>query len=100
MNANGKAKWADQITPGISVPTVWNKATFDSLGSIRLKSASGDYDTRSKIDEQLVKILDDPKLHNVIGCFEGGGYVAKGVYRPSINCIMFSKSLVAPRRGP
>ncbi|ASB48130.1 M64 family metallopeptidase [Alkalitalea saponilacus] len=31
-----------------------------------------------------------PKYRNVTGVFEGGGYVAKGVFRPAINCRMRS----------
>jgi hypothetical protein len=25
------------------------------------------------------------------GAFEGGGYVSEGIYRPMLDCIMFSK---------
>lgn len=35
----------------------------------------------------------DPKYANVIGVFEGGGYVTKGVYRPSYDCSMKSNSV-------
>ncbi|MCK5087064.1 MAG: hypothetical protein KAQ90_06065 [Melioribacteraceae bacterium] len=31
---------------------------------------------------------DEEKYHNVIGVFEGAGYVSKGVYRPTYNSIM------------
>jgi hypothetical protein len=30
------------------------------------------------------------EYENTIGVFEGGGYVAKGVYRPYIDCTMKS----------
>ncbi len=30
----------------------------------------------------------------VVGCFEGAGYAAEGLYRSSLDCRMFSKSLV------
>jgi hypothetical protein len=34
----------------------------------------------------------DPALYgNAVGCFEGAGYQAKGLYRPTIDCLMFSK---------
>jgi len=33
---------------------------------------------------------DTPAFHQVTGVFEGGGYVAKGVYRPAVNCRMKS----------
>ena len=33
---------------------------------------------------------DDDKYRDKPGVFEGGGYVAKGVYRPSYDCLMMS----------
>lgn len=33
----------------------------------------------------------DPKLSTVVGCFEGAGYQEKGLYRPMLDCMMFSK---------
>jgi len=35
---------------------------------------------------------DIPKYKNTVGVFEGGGYVAKGVYRPYEDCSMKSKT--------
>jgi hypothetical protein len=36
----------------------------------------------------------DDSLHaGVVGCFEGAGYSAKGLYRPCRDCIMFSKKV-------
>ena len=36
----------------------------------------------------------DKNNENVVGVYEGGGYVTKGVYRPMINCRMRSNSAV------
>jgi hypothetical protein len=36
----------------------------------------------------------DSVYAGVVGCFEGAGYSAKGLYRSSLDCRMFSKSLV------
>ena len=36
---------------------------------------------------------NDSKYINIIGVFEGGGYVNKGVYRPSLDCTMKSISV-------
>lgn len=33
----------------------------------------------------------EEQYRNVVGAFEGAGYVAKGLYRPSLDCLMFSK---------
>jgi hypothetical protein len=34
---------------------------------------------------------DDPRYKNEVGAFEGAGYAAKGLYRPAVDCKMFSK---------
>ncbi len=97
LHAGGKAKWARQITPGVPVPTPWSKAKYDSLAKARaaLDKNEADYRVkRDKIDARMKEILNNPDLQNVIGCFEGAGYASKGVYRPAVNCRMFSKSLV------
>ena len=31
------------------------------------------------------------KNYGKVGAFEGAGYLPKGLYRPMIDCIMFSK---------
>jgi hypothetical protein len=33
------------------------------------------------------------KYKNIVGVFEGGGYTAKGVYRPEFDCTMKSISV-------
>jgi hypothetical protein len=38
--------------------------------------------------------MENPQLVGKVGAFEGAGYVSKGVYRPAIDCRMFSLSLV------
>jgi len=34
---------------------------------------------------------EDQRYRAVVGCFEGAGYAAKGLFRPVMNCRMFSK---------
>jgi hypothetical protein len=36
---------------------------------------------------------EEPKYKDVVGAFEGGGYVSKGVYRPKMDCTMKSISV-------
>ncbi len=38
----------------------------------------------------------DPENPGKIGAFEGGGYVAKGIYRPQDRCLMRDNSLICP----
>jgi hypothetical protein len=34
------------------------------------------------------------ELKDTVGAFEGAGYSSKGLYRPMVNCIMFSKAKI------
>ncbi|MBI2427204.1 MAG: hypothetical protein HYV29_00120 [Ignavibacteriales bacterium] len=38
--------------------------------------------------------MKNAEFKNKVGTFEGAGYVSKGVYRPAVDCRMFSLSLV------
>jgi len=73
-----RPKWRNEIDPGKAVPTEWQKAEYDSLGSIK-----GSYKQRSEFMKQH-------KLQGKVGFFEGAGYSSKGLYRPMLDCIMFS----------
>jgi hypothetical protein len=44
--------------------------------------------------EVPVPTPDDPKYDGVVGLFEGGGYKAKGIFRPTRNSKMFHKGEV------
>ncbi|MBN1558777.1 peptidase M64, partial [candidate division KSB1 bacterium] len=97
LRMNGQPKWHALLTDEIDIPTEWNKAAYDSLSHLRssLKEDTLDYANKKQaIDEQLEAMLNVGRLANVVGCFEGGGYASNGIYRPSLNCRMFSKSLV------
>jgi hypothetical protein len=41
-----------------------------------------------------MNVLRTSKYAGKVGAFEGAGYAAKGLYRPSVDCRMFSLSLV------
>ncbi|MBN1998987.1 peptidase M64 [candidate division KSB1 bacterium] len=83
-------KWQDQIgdTP---VPTPWAKAEYDSLDQARRTANDS---VRLEIAQKMKEILQNKNLTGVVGCFEGAGYASHGLYRPAIDCRMFSKSLV------
>jgi len=37
-------------------------------------------------------LLQSEKYYGRVGAFEGGGYEAKGLYRPEVDCIMFTRN--------
>ncbi len=90
-------KWKGYLTEGIALPTVWNKTTYDSLEAERgkLDRLAADYYTkREPLQRASLEILHDQRFAGHVGAFEGAGYAAKGLYRPSIDCRMFSLSTV------
>jgi len=108
-------KWKDLLSPGIEIPTNWGKDEIEALQAeqkknrvemqktiAELKNNSASEETiekkkqefknnskkiNQKIDETRAKYTD---LKDRVGAFEGAGYSAKGLYRPMMNCLMFS----------
>ena len=108
-------KWKDLCAKGIEIPTKWNKNEFDRADSIWQKErsvlidkiavlkkndassdedlfkAEQDYAQKSKnhadfVDNFLINDLYSGK----VGAFEGAGYLSTGMFRPMLDCIMFS----------
>ncbi|MDZ7262478.1 MAG: IgA Peptidase M64 [candidate division KSB1 bacterium] len=90
-------KWKHLINGETPVPTPWDQASYDSLGTARQKvdkTAPNYAEQLEKLTEQMKDLLRSQKYWGEVGCFEGAGYAAKGLYRPYLDCRMFSKSLV------
>ncbi|HUI11107.1 MAG TPA: M64 family metallopeptidase [Bacteroidota bacterium] len=107
-----KLKWRDLLSPGISIPTEWGEATYDSLGALRdslstlrarLAASGGAVHTREDdarvaaldttlrtVNRRLALFFVDHPLRGKVGAFEGAGYMAKGFYRPTVNSLMNS----------
>ncbi len=92
----GDVKWRALLSPGIELPTPWEKAVYDSLERARAKLdrlAPDYYEKREPIFNAERKLLETSAYKGKVGVFEGAGYSSKGLYRPSIDCRMFSLSL-------
>jgi hypothetical protein len=89
-------KWGHLVADGTPIPTPWEKALYDSLVTVRgdLDTESATYDEDvAKIDAERSGILEESAYSGKVGAFEGAGYASEGVYRPALDCRMFSKSL-------
>ena len=90
-------KWKNHLSPGVPVPTPWEKTAYDSIEAIRQKLdrlAPDYYEKREPYYRASEGILKDPRHAGMVGVFEGAGYARTGLYRPSLDCRMFSLSLV------
>ena len=108
-------KWKDLASPGISIPTDWGKDEIERLQAELQKNRKAMREqvaqleksgaSKSKIEkvrnqfrkqagtinkkiDQVRKKYND--LKDKVGAFEGAGYSATGLYRPMMNCLMFS----------
>ena len=112
---NNEAKWEKILSKEIEIPTLWEKELFDSLDLkwqaerqalndkiVELKKnkvseseifkAQEDYNLKDKEHSVDVdKFLHNSKYWGRVGAFEGAGYESKGLFRPMIDCLMFSK---------
>ncbi|HAB51055.1 MAG: peptidase M64 [Ignavibacteria bacterium RIFOXYB2_FULL_35_12] len=108
-------KWEKWISPGIGLPSFWEKKEFEEMDykwqnerrALNIKVAElkrnrapkqeilkteEEYNLKDKQHAAEVdRFLRKTKNYRKIGAFEGAGYSPKGLYRPMIDCIMFSK---------
>ncbi len=90
-------KWKSHLSPGLAVPTQWQKAAFDSIEALRGKLdrlAPDYYEKREPLYRASMEILRSPEFAGKVGVFEGSGYASQGLFRPALDCRMFSLSLV------
>jgi hypothetical protein len=96
-------KWKDLVTAGTALPTSWPKEDYEAFSKKiqeRRKALRARHAPEKEMDALFAEELAFSKpflakapYGNVVGAFEGGGYHAKGLYRPSSDCIMFTRNL-------
>ncbi len=95
-------KWKDLVEAGTKLPTPWDQAAYDEASyayqakrqKLRAEGASEEV-MEALFDE--VKSITKPMLEGQdhfgrVGAFEGAGYQAKGLFRPEVDCIMFTRN--------
>lgn len=108
-------KWKDVLTEGIEVPTPWEKEEYDRMDMAyqkerqelnekiaTLKRNSAPQEEIDKAEEEAETLssrhaqrvddyLAESRFVGMVGVFEGAGYSSEGLYRPMLDCLMFSK---------
>lgn len=114
LNA-GNLKWKELVTKKTVVPTLWEKAAYEAMEKVyqqkrretnekiaALKRAAA---PKEEIDALQAKSEEMSRLNGLevnaffkksrfqgkVGAFEGAGYAAKGLFRPMLDCLMFSR---------
>ncbi len=89
---------------GTPIPTPWGKEEYDrknkeyhqKMQALRQKGASQSKikKLREKHLRWVEKFFAENPYRDVVGAFEGAGYASKGLYRPALDCIMFSRKMI------
>ena len=98
----GALKWKDLVQAGLPLPTPWGKDEYDAYEKAvqeRRKALRARHAPEAEMDalfkEELAwtrPFLARPPHGGKVGLFEGADYRAKGLYRPSADCIMFTRN--------
>ncbi|GAB4150155.1 MAG: IgA Peptidase M64 [Ignavibacteriales bacterium] len=108
-------KWKEFLSEGIEIPTQWEKEDYDKMdlawqkerremnkhiaelkrnhaSQKEIDEAQNEYNTKDKFhSDEVDSYISKSKYFGKVGVFEGAGYSSKGMYRPMLDCIMFSK---------
>jgi hypothetical protein len=97
-------KWADLVPEATPLPTPWRKQAYEerSIASqerrakLRAEGASEEALERLFDEERelFTRTLGEDEYAGKVGAFEGAMYETQGLYRPSVDCIMFTRDRV------
>ncbi|HVT45751.1 MAG TPA: IgA Peptidase M64 [Thermoanaerobaculia bacterium] len=97
-------KWKHLVTSGTPLPTPWDKETFDKH-SYAYQQKRREMLAAGATEEQMDQLFREVQAWDTqflasqthagkVGAFEGAMYEAQGLYRPEIDCIMFTRDEV------
>ncbi len=99
-----RLKWRRRVEPGTPVPTPWSKQEFERRSRAfqarraRLRAEGAPEERLEELfveeRERLTALLAADKHASRVGAFEGAMYEARGLYRPAVDCVMFTRDEV------
>ncbi len=94
-------KWKSLVESSTPIPTPWKKEEFEAMEQkfqqerrqLRAKGVSEEVMDAyfNRVKAWSTPFLANQKDSGKVGAFEGANYQAKGMYRPEIDCIMFTR---------
>jgi hypothetical protein len=98
-----RLKWRDLVEAGTPLPTPWDKAAYEEHGRtvrqrraelIERQAPEAEFDALFREQEEQERaMLYAMEYAGKVGAFEGASYEAQGLYRPEIDCIMFTRNM-------
>ena len=97
-------KWRALLSPGVPLPTPWQKESFEAASKRyqqRRQAIRAENRPEAQMDALFTeqrgtetRLLSAEKYAGKVGAFEGANYEARGYYRPQADCVMFSRDPV------
>jgi hypothetical protein len=97
-------KWRDLVTSGTPLPTPWDKEGFETHAReiqkrrarlIEVQAPEEAFDALFREQQAIEReMLSSMEHSGSVGAYEGASYEPRGLYRPEIDCIMFSRNMV------
>jgi len=108
-------KWRDLVPAGTPIPTPWEKAEYDKMDGAyqkvrremnariaKLKRQGAPPAEIAKAEDESERLsrengrqvdafLAASKFRGQVGAFEGAGYASQGLFRPAVDCLMFTR---------
>jgi IgA peptidase M64 len=91
LDAHGRVKWASRIASDVPVPTPWSHAEYLQLAAVPQDAPLAPADRDRRRREEAALLAREP-YRGRIGAFTGALYRPFGMYRPEVDCRMFSRS--------
>lgn len=95
-------KWGHLVADDTPLPTPWNQEAYDEASHAyqekrnALRAAGAPDEEVEELFAEVKAItqpmLESEKWFGAVGAFEGAAYQAKGMYRPEVDCIMFTRN--------
>jgi len=97
-------KWGDLVGVDVPLPTPWDKDLFES-GSVAAQQERRGLRADDAPETAMDKLFTDQMKRETallggmehagkVGAFEGASYESTGLYRPEVDCIMFTRNPV------
>ena len=97
-------KWGERVDAATPLPTPWPKERYEEASHasqerrrmLRSQGAAEDVLEGLFDDERelFTSMLEEHEFSRKVGAFEGAMYEARGLYRPTADCIMFTRDEV------
>ncbi len=99
-----RLKWRELVIPGTPIPTSWDKERYEAHARaiqarraelIERQAPEAEFDALFREQREIeTAMLSQMEHSGAVGAFEGASYEVRGLYRPEIDCIMFSRNML------